>query len=199
MRTTKPPTNHISLLKAMRWACTGREGCNINVSICTVCVLSFSLSHIPVGLSHIFRVTSSVQQQLLPCEDNNNDNNNNNNNKINAHNNNSHNKILGTQSKSAACRGSLGGVGPLVCTMYELSGGGYTTSIRKISNGNCKKQVRVQKSTTKHTRYMYIRGSPSGCVRRQIPGVTQVEKGHEGNTTVVTAYTCRRKHGICLS
>ena len=36
---------------------------------------------------------------------------------------------------------------------------------------------------------IYIQGSPSGCVRREIPGVTQVdEKGHEGNTAVVTAF-----------
>ena len=44
-----------------------------------------------------------------------------------------------------------------------------------------------------YTRYIYIyKGSPSGCVRREIPGVTQVdEKGHEGNTAVVfTAYIC---------
>ena len=33
-------------------------------------------------------------------------------------------------------------------------------------------------------------------MRREIPGVTQVdEKGHEGNTAVVTAYLCWRKHG----
>ena len=37
---------------------------------------------------------------------------------------------------------------------------------------------------------------PSGCVRREIPRVTQVdEKGHEGNTAVATAYLCWRKHG----
>ena len=43
----------------------------------------------------------------------------------------------------------------------------------------------------------YIQGSPSGCVRREIPGVTQVdENGHEGNTAVVTAYClCWRKGG----
>ena len=36
---------------------------------------------------------------------------------------------------------------------------------------------------------MYVQGSPSGCVRREIPWVTQVdEKGHAGNTAVVTAY-----------
>ena len=36
---------------------------------------------------------------------------------------------------------------------------------------------------------LYMQGSPSGCVRREIPGVTQVDqKGHEGNTAVVTAY-----------
>ena len=34
-----------------------------------------------------------------------------------------------------------------------------------------------------------IQVSPSGCVRIEIPRVTQVnEKGHEGNTAVVTAY-----------
>ena len=48
--------------------------------------------------------------------------------------------------------------------------------------------------------YICIQGSPSGCVRREIPGVTQVdEKRHEGNTAVVTAYICWRKHGIYLS
>ena len=51
----------------------------------------------------------------------------------------------------------------------------------------------------KHSLYIVIRGSPSGCVRRKIPGVTQVhEKGHEGNTAVVTAYVCWRKHGIYI-
>ena len=30
---------------------------------------------------------------------------------------------------------------------------------------------------------MFIQGSPSGCVRREIPGVTQVAKGHEGNSS----------------
>ena len=43
--------------------------------------------------------------------------------------------------------------------------------------------------------YIYIEGSPSGCVLRDIPGVTQVEKGHAGNTAVATAYLCRVKHG----
>ena len=46
---------------------------------------------------------------------------------------------------------------------------------------------------------LYIQGSPSGCVRREIPGVTQFEKGHEGNTAVVTAYLCWREHGIYRS
>ena len=41
-----------------------------------------------------------------------------------------------------------------------------------------------------------MQGSPSGCVRREVPGVTQVdEKGHEGNTAVVTAHLGWRKHG----
>ena len=41
-----------------------------------------------------------------------------------------------------------------------------------------------------HTRF------PVGMVRREIPGVTQVdEKGHEGNTAVITAYLCWGKHG----
>ena len=33
-----------------------------------------------------------------------------------------------------------------------------------------------------------VQRSPSGCVRREIPGATQAyEKRHEGNTEVVTA------------
>ena len=45
--------------------------------------------------------------------------------------------------------------------------------------------------------YSGAQGSPSGCVRREIPGVAQVdEKGHEGNTVqVVTAHLCWRNHG----
>ena len=44
--------------------------------------------------------------------------------------------------------------------------------------------------------HIHVQGSPSGCVWREIPGVTQIdEKGHEGNTSVVTAYLCWRKHG----
>ena len=43
---------------------------------------------------------------------------------------------------------------------------------------------------------MVIQGPPSGCVLREIPGVTQVEKGHEGNTPVVTAYICWMEHRI---
>ena len=37
---------------------------------------------------------------------------------------------------------------------------------------------------------MYTQRSPSGCVRREIPRVAQVEKGHEGNKAVliVTGY-----------
>ena len=42
--------------------------------------------------------------------------------------------------------------------------------------------------------FIYVQGFPSGCVWREIPGVTQVDKkGHEGNTAVVTAYLCWRK------
>ena len=41
----------------------------------------------------------------------------------------------------------------------------------------------------KNVLYIVIQGSPSGCVRREIPGVAQVdEKGHEGDTAVVTSY-----------
>ena len=48
--------------------------------------------------------------------------------------------------------------------------------------------------------YIYIlhiiQGSPLGCVSREIPGVTQVdEKGHEGNTAVVTVHLRWSKHG----
>ena len=45
-----------------------------------------------------------------------------------------------------------------------------------------------------------IQSSRSGCVRREILGVTQVdEKGHEVNTAVFIAYICRKKHGIYFS
>ena len=103
----------------------------------------FLLFHIPVGLLLIFRVPSSVQQQLLPCEDN--YNNNNNNSKINAVNNNN-NKILGTQSKSAAFQDSLGGVGPLVyiirCTNSLAEGMLYVN----VSSVNC---IRTSQGATK--------------------------------------------------
>ena len=53
-----------------------------------------------------------------------------------------------------------------------------------------------------HYIYICIQASPSECVRREIPGVTQVKKGHEGTSAVVTAYSeyiyCR-KHGTYLS
>ena len=69
-------------------------------------------------------------------------------------------------------------------------------STRK-TRGRKRKKCRSAKKT--HL-YVVIQGSPSGCVRREIPGLTQVdEKGHEGNTAVVTAYICWRKHGIYLS
>ena len=46
-----------------------------------------------------------------------------------------------------------------------------------------------------YTRFPFRMG-----VRREIPGVTQVdEKGHEGNTAVVTAYIYWTKNGIYLS
>ena len=48
--------------------------------------------------------------------------------------------------------------------------------------------------------YVVIEGSPSGCVWREIPGVTQVnEKGHEGNTAVVTAYSSEARFPIDTS
>ena len=69
-----------------------------------------------------------------------------------------------------------------------------------------RKDPRTEEKKMPKCQYIYIviqysvQGSPSGCVRREIPGVTQVdEKGHEGNTAVVTAYICWRKHGIHLS
>ena len=37
--------------------------------------------------------------------------------------------------------------------------------------------------------YIYTQGSPSGCVRLEIPGVTQVdEKGHKGNSSSHSLY-----------
>ena len=54
----------------------------------------------------------------------------------------------------------------------------------KLPNTALKKMSMGQKNTFIHTET--IQGSPSGCVRREIPGGTQVdEKGHEGNTAVV--------------
>ena len=46
---------------------------------------------------------------------------------------------------------------------------------------------------------IFIQGSPSGCVRSEILGVTHVEKRHEGNTEVVTGCICWMKHGMHLS
>ena len=49
----------------------------------------------------------------------------------------------------------------------------------------------------KTRQYIVIQGSPSGCVRSEIPGVTQVdEKGNKGNTTVVTAYVLEETWNI---
>ena len=48
-----------------------------------------------------------------------------------------------------------------------------------------KRYVRKQ---TKNDNYTYSKqGSPSACVKREVPGVTQTERGHAGNTGVVTA------------
>ena len=60
--------------------------------------------------------------------------------------------------------------------------------------------ARREKNIAKNVHLVHtvvITGSPSGWLRLEIPGVTQVdEKGHEGNTAVVTAHLfCWRKHG----
>ena len=69
-----------------------------------------------------------------------------------------------------------------------------TSSVTR--NKKMNQHVRSQYDNKKfeHT-YIYIQVSPSGCVLREIPGVTQVEKGHAGNTAVATAYLCWVKHG----
>ena len=69
-----------------------------------------------------------------------------------------------------------------------------TESTRKDQRPEEKKTSKAKKTQL----YIVTQGSPSGCVRREIPGLTQVEKGHEGNTAVVTAYTCWMKHGIYI-
>ena len=63
-------------------------------------------------------------------------------------------------------------------------------STRKDPRQEEKKMLKGQKNT-----FTYIQGPPSGCVLREIPGVTQVENGHAGNTAVATAYLCWVKHG----
>ena len=63
-------------------------------------------------------------------------------------------------------------------------------STRKDPRDGSEKIPKYQKTNL----YTVIPGSPSGCVRREIPGVTQVGKGHEGNISVVAAYVCWRKH-----
>ena len=41
---------------------------------------------------------------------------------------------------------------------------------------------------------IYVQRSPSGCVRSEIPAVTQVgEKGHEGNTAVVATRMFKKR------
>ena len=68
---------------------------------------------------------------------------------------------------------------------------------REKTRGQKMKKCRCAKKTRL---YIVIQGSSSGRVRREIPGVTQVDqKGHERKTAVVTAYLCWRKHGIYLS
>ena len=48
-----------------------------------------------------------------------------------------------------------------------------------------KKKPKYQRNTFI---YIVIQGSLSGCVLREIPGATKVEKGHVGNTAVATPY-----------
>ena len=47
--------------------------------------------------------------------------------------------------------------------------------------------------------YMYVQGSPSGCVRSEIPGVTQVDNnGHEGNSSSHSLYMLEETWNISL-
>ena len=41
--------------------------------------------------------------------------------------------------------------------------------------------------STQKKKYIYIQGSPSGCVRRKIPGVTRVDEKALASNSVVTA------------
>ena len=56
-------------------------------------------------------------------------------------------------------------------------------STRKDPHPEEKKMPKYEKTHV----FIVIQGSPSGCVLREMPGVTQVEKGHAGNTAVATA------------
>ena len=63
---------------------------------------------------------------------------------------------------------------------------------RGKTRGRKRKKCRRAKRT--HL-YIHVQGSPSGCLLPEIAGVTQVERGHAGNTALATAYLCWVKHG----
>ena len=78
-----------------------------------------------------------------------------------------------TSAKAQTCARDPGGL--LACHEAE--------STRKDPQPEEKKMPKYEKTHV----FIVIQGSPSGCVLREIPGVTQVEKGHAGNTAVATA------------
>ena len=57
-----------------------------------------------------------------------------------------------------------------------------------VTGGECRPRSEVSRT--------YIQGSPSGCVWREIPGVTQVEKGHVDNTVVTVYVGGNMEHGL---
>ena len=64
---------------------------------------------------------------------------------------------------------------------------------REKTRGRKRKKCRSFRKPHVH---VVTQDAPSGCVRRETPGVTQVDgKGHAGNTAVATAYLCWVKHG----
>ena len=74
-----------------------------------------------------------------------------------------------------------------LCAMEPRARGKTRGRKRKMPKGK-KKLIYIYVYT------WYVQGSPSGCALREIPGVTQVEKGHAGDTAVDTDYLCWVKH-----
>ena len=98
---------------------------------------------------------------------------------------------LATLNPESACHGRRRGPRLAPWRSGGLPACHGAESTRK-TRGRKKEKCRCAKKTFS---IIAIQGSPPGCVLHEIPGVTQFEKGHTGNTAVVTAYFCWVTHG----